>query len=184
MRGVVALAHVTVGTPFSFVRVAFNAYTTHSIAQFHASGWLRQRCPAKRQSFPALPSDKIVYASFYPGDFPSTDGSINNLPLIRRSEILPGRRLYCRLTSFSQSLQTNLRITLDGTTNLSITLDGTLPGSESRTKTEATPLKKAWLRCISHSFFITGKGFGHRPYTLPVVSSSHFLLPTRSGAIS
>lgn len=78
MRGVVALAHVTVGTPFSFVRVAFNAYTTHSIAQFHASGWLRQRCPAKRQSFPALPSDKIVYASFYPGDFPSTDGSINN----------------------------------------------------------------------------------------------------------
>jgi len=26
-----------------------------------------------------------------------------------------GRRLYCRLTSFSQSLQTNLRITLDGT---------------------------------------------------------------------
>ena len=77
MRGVVALAHVTVGTPFSFVRVAFNAYTTHSIAQFHASGWLRQRCPAKRQSFPALPSDKIVYASFYPGDFPSTDGSIN-----------------------------------------------------------------------------------------------------------
>ena len=71
------MAHVTVGTPFSFVRVAFNAYTTHSIAQFHASGWLRQRCPAKRQSFPALPSDKIVYASFYPGDFPSTDGSIN-----------------------------------------------------------------------------------------------------------
>ena len=26
-----------------------------------------------------------------------------------------GRRLYCRLTSFSQSLQTFLRITLDGT---------------------------------------------------------------------
>ena len=26
-----------------------------------------------------------------------------------------GRRLYCRLTSFSQSLQTNFRITLDGT---------------------------------------------------------------------
>ncbi|MDY5595553.1 MAG: hypothetical protein SPF59_07855, partial [Oscillospiraceae bacterium] len=26
-----------------------------------------------------------------------------------------GRRLYCWLTSFSQSLQTNLRITLDGT---------------------------------------------------------------------
>ena len=26
-----------------------------------------------------------------------------------------GRRLYCRLTSFSQSLQTNLRMALDGT---------------------------------------------------------------------
>ena len=31
-----------------------------------------------------------------------------------------GRRLYCRLTSFSRSLQTNLRINLDGTWHLPI----------------------------------------------------------------
>ncbi|MCI6729832.1 MAG: hypothetical protein MR473_06590, partial [Clostridiales bacterium] len=43
-----------------------------------------------------------------------------------------GRRLHCWLTSFSQSLQTNLRITLDGTNKLDASILRAAPKTKSK----------------------------------------------------